>query len=203
MSSEVLDAARRLRSSLHALADRLTTTELDAASLHAAADAVDATHEQLDGDPMPRWWEGPADATPDGLRTYRRRSLFQGELHPFSNALRWHDATGPEGQLGYGFRVTVPALFEGPPRAVHGGYLAGLFDELLGAVQGRAPGGSGYTGRLTIRYRSFTPIAEELTFAGWVVRDVGRRIETHGTCYVGDRLCSEAEALFVRPSDRS
>ena len=83
---------------------------------------------------------------------------------------------------------------------MHGGYLAALFDELLGGVQGRAHGGGGYTGRLTIRYRALTPVDEPLVFTGWITEDKGRRIITAATCRTADdRLTAEAEGLFVRP----
>lgn len=200
MSSEVIAAAAELRAAVRDLAARTTGTELEAAALRDAADRVRDLTDGLTGPPLPRWWEGPADSSRNGLRSYRRRSLFQGELHPFSNRLEWVDAAGPEGEPGYGFRVIVPQLFEGAPGAVHGGYVSGLFDELLGAVQGLADGPSGYTARLTVRYRSFTPIERELRFSGWVAKQVGRRTETKATCHDGNTLCAEADGLFVRPA---
>ena len=49
--------------------------------------------------------------------------------------LDWKEHSGPNGEEGFKFHVTLSDLYEGPPQAVHGGYIAGLFDELLGAVQ--------------------------------------------------------------------
>jgi len=127
--------------------------------------------------------------------------MFQGALHPFSQHFEWQpEVAGPAGEPALAFEVTVPVLFEGPPRAVHGGYLAGLFDELLGAVQGKAEGGGGYTGRLTVRYRALTPVETPLVFTGWISSASGRRIETMATCRSGDTLCAEATGLFVRPA---
>lgn len=147
---------------------------------------------------MESWWQVDGDPVTD-LRAYRHRSIYQGALHPFSSAVRWIEADGPDGEPGRGFVVRVSDLFGGPPMAVHGGYVAGLFDELLGAVQGLTGGGTGYTAILTVRYRSMTPVDEDLTFRGWVTSDVGRRIHTHASCHAGDRLTAEAEGLFVRP----
>ena len=196
-------AAAELRTAVHELADRSVDAAPDVDALREASALVRAAAARLQGEPFPRWWEGPAvdDDERDGLRHYRHRSLFQGELHPFSPALDWTDGAGPEGTAGYRFRVTLSRLYEGPPAAVHGGYLAGLFDELLGAVQGLAAGGGGYTGRLIVRYRSLTPIEEELRFAGWIVSDTGRRIVTNATCHAGDRRCAEAVGLLVRPPE--
>ncbi len=148
------------------------------------------------------WWEGPAVPQDQlGLRAYRHRSLFQGALHPFSPTLRWIDVEPVADAPTLAFTVTLPPLYGGPPRAVHGGYLAGLFDELLGAVQGRARGGGGYTGRLTVRYRALTPIDEPLVFTGWITDDRDRRITTAATCTTADGgVTADAEGLFVRPS---
>lgn len=128
--------------------------------------------------------------------------MFQGELNPVSLHLRWADQPGPTGEPGLAANLSVDELHEGPPRSVHGGYLAGLFDEVLGSVQGRAPGGGGFTGRLVVRYRALTPLDEDLVIAGWVTSSIGRRILTRGTCTVVSTgiVTAEAEALFVRPA---
>lgn len=200
-SGGVKAAAADLRAAIHELAERTLTVQPDATQLREAASQVRSAAKALHGDSFPAWWDGPSVAHDDpSLRQYRHRSVFQGELHPFSPSLRWGDHAEIDGMPGYSFEVTLPQLFGGPPRAVHGGYLAGLFDELLGAVQSLAEGGGGYTGRLTVRYRSLTPIDELLTFRGWVTAETSRRIETRATCHAGERLCAEAEGLFVRPA---
>lgn len=198
------DAAADLRAAVHELSLRSTGSHPDAAALARAAALVRAAATELDGPVLPPWWDGPVDGGDLGLQAYRHRSLFQGELHPFSPALRWEDSPGPEGTPGRAFRVVLSRLVEGPPSSVHGGYVAGLFDELLGGVQGLAEGGGGYTARLTVRYRALTPIDTELRFAGWIVRDGGRRIVTEATCHAPEgTLTAEAEGLFVRPASRT
>ena len=54
--------------------------------------------------------------------------------------------------------------YEGPPSCVHGGIIALVFDEMLGAaaILERTPG---MTGTLTIRYSSPTPLRQELHLA--------------------------------------
>jgi acyl-coenzyme A thioesterase PaaI-like protein len=98
-------------------------------------------------------------------------------------------------QVMYG-RVTFGSAYEGPPGCVHGGYIAAAFDEVLGATQSFG-GRPGMTGRLTIHYRSPTPLRTELRFEGRVVEVSGRKTLTHGTLHAGDRLCAEAEGLFI------
>jgi len=53
------------------------------------------------------------------------------------------------------------------------------------------------TGRLTIHYRSPTPLRTELRFEGRVVEVSGRKTFTHGTLHADERLCAEAEGLFI------
>lgn len=197
----VLDAAAALRTAVHDLASASTGGRHDPAALAEAARLVSEAAAVLDGERLAPWWDGPAVAQDRlGLRAYRHRSLFQGPLHPFSPALTWIETDPVADAPTLAFTVTLSTLYEGPPRAVHGGYLAALFDELLGGVQGRARNGGGYTGRLTIRYRALTPVGEPLTFTGWITEDKGRRIATAATCRTADGgITAEAEGLFVRP----
>jgi len=53
------------------------------------------------------------------------------------------------------------------------------------------------TGTLTIRYRSPTPLYSELRLVGRTDRIDGRKVFTRGTLHAGDRLCVEAEGIFV------
>jgi acyl-coenzyme A thioesterase PaaI-like protein len=86
--------------------------------------------------------------------------------------------------------------YEGPPGHCHGGYVAAIFDEVLGMAQSLG-GRPGMTGTLTIRYRSPTPLHEDLRLRGWVDRVEGRKIFTLGTLHIGDKLCAEGEAVFI------
>jgi len=87
--------------------------------------------------------------------------------------------------------------YEGPPGCVHGGFIAAAFDEVLGFAQGLS-GQPGMTARLTVNYRSPSPLHEELRFTGRVDRVDGRKIYTLGEMRVPDgRLCAEAEGLFI------
>jgi acyl-coenzyme A thioesterase PaaI-like protein len=92
--------------------------------------------------------------------------------------------------------ATFGSAYEGPPGCVHGGYVAAAFDEVLGATQSLG-GRPGMTGRLAVSYRSPTPLNTELRFEGWVAKVEGRKTFTEGTLHAGDRLCAEAEGLFI------
>ena len=84
-----------------------------------------------------------------------------------------------EGLIG---RVFFDYQYEGPPGCVHGGVIALVFDELLGAVN-IAANSPGMTGTLTIRYRKPTPILTELRLvARYLGLATGARSERRARC---------------------
>ena len=92
--------------------------------------------------------------------------------------------------------ATFGAAYEGPPGYLHGGYLAAMFDDVLGAAQ-TATGNPGMTASLTVKYRQPAPLEREVLFHGWLESVDGRKIRARATAHVGEVLCAEAEVLFV------
>jgi acyl-coenzyme A thioesterase PaaI-like protein len=92
--------------------------------------------------------------------------------------------------------AVLGAAYEGPPGCVHGGIIAGLFDEVLG-VANIAAGVGAMTGTLTVVYRSPTPLYTELRLDARTETIAARKVRTAGTLHAGDRLCAEAEGTFV------
>jgi acyl-coenzyme A thioesterase PaaI-like protein len=92
---------------------------------------------------------------------------------------------------------TLDAPYTGPPGTVHGGVVALVLDELLGAVNA-CLGLGAYTGTLTIRYERPTPIGEELAFDAWVDRTEGRKVFTVGTIRADGGVTARAEGVFIR-----
>jgi acyl-coenzyme A thioesterase PaaI-like protein len=86
--------------------------------------------------------------------------------------------------------------YEGPPTCVHGGVIALVFDEMLGAANILA-GNPGMTGTLTIRYRKPTPLLTTLRLEARFMQRQGRKIFTTGAIYHGDVLTAEAEGIFI------
>lgn len=87
-------------------------------------------------------------------------------------------------------------IYEGPPNCVHGGLIAGVYDQILAyaaALLGRA----GPTAYLNIRYKVPSPLYRDLRFEAWVERTEGRKVFVQGSCYCDDQLLTEAEALFI------
>ncbi|HEY2224430.1 PaaI family thioesterase [Actinomycetospora sp.] len=104
------------------------------------------------------------------------------------------DELGDEHMTG---RVTFGRHFLGSNGVVHGGAIPLLFDDLLGrlAIVGDRP--RSRTASLHTDYRSVAPIDRTLLVAARVDRQEGRKIFLRGTLHDGDRLCAEAEGLFV------
>jgi acyl-coenzyme A thioesterase PaaI-like protein len=86
--------------------------------------------------------------------------------------------------------------YEGPPSCVHGGVIAMVFDEMLGAAN-ILSGNPAMTGTLTIRYRRPTPLRTALRLESRFVAREGRKIHTTGAIYHGDVLTAEAEGIFI------
>jgi acyl-coenzyme A thioesterase PaaI-like protein len=86
--------------------------------------------------------------------------------------------------------------YEGPPTCVHGGVIAEVFDEVMGAANIVADN-PGMTGTLTVRYRKPTPLRTELRIEARCLGRDGRKIRTWAGIYHGDLLTAEAEGIFI------
>ena len=86
--------------------------------------------------------------------------------------------------------------YEGPPTCVHGGVIALVFDELLGAAN-IAAGCPAMTGTLTIKYRKPTPLRTVLQLEARCLGRQGRKVTARGTISQGDLLLAEAEGIFI------
>lgn len=83
--------------------------------------------------------------------------------------------------------------------AVHGGALGLLFDSVLGLTAAVLTGSRRQrTAYLKINYRNIVPIEKELQFSSGIDSVEGRKIFVSGRLTDGDRVLTEADALFVR-----
>lgn len=92
--------------------------------------------------------------------------------------------------------ATFDHQYEGPPTCVHGGVIAMVFDEMLGAANIMA-GNPGMTGTLTITYRKPTPLRTPLRLEARFTGREGRKIRTYGAIFNGETLTAEAEGIFI------
>jgi hypothetical protein len=119
------------------------------------------------------------------------RSPVSGVSNPVAAPLRlWPDGDVTRGEATFG------AAYEGPPGIVHGGMVAGAFDELLGMAQ-VASGLAGFTGTLTVKFRAPTPLHTRIEYEGGVDRVDGRKIHAWGTSSAGGKVIGESEAIFI------
>jgi acyl-coenzyme A thioesterase PaaI-like protein len=114
-----------------------------------------------------------------------------GLANPVSPPLRlWVEGEAVMGEAIFG------EPFEGPPGHVHGGILAAVVDDVLGAVQS-ATGHPGMTARLAMHYHRPCKLHTSISFRGELVKVEGRKIFTHATISMGETLCAEADGLFI------
>jgi acyl-coenzyme A thioesterase PaaI-like protein len=183
----------RMGDGLRAIIHRLHSSGAPDAELAAVADELERLAARLQAFPGGSVYEGYHEATlaGSGPAGHFDHSPMLGRANPLAPPIRLM----AEGDVMVG-SATFGSAYEGPPGCVHGGYVAAAFDEVLGAAQSLG-GQPGMTGRLTISYRSPTPLNAELSFAGRVVKIEGRKTFTEGTLHAGERLCAEAEGLFI------
>jgi acyl-coenzyme A thioesterase PaaI-like protein len=201
--------SRRFAAELRRIIERLVTIDAPASELALGADAAAAFADRLEAEfPKRRSWYEVAEtavadmdvnaaeiATDRAEGGFFDRSPIVGLSNPLASPLKLEIAHGDDGPYVHG-AANFNAAYEGPPGNVHGGMVAAAFDEVLGMAQALS-GNAGFTGTLTIKYRSPTPLYEALTFRGWVTGTERRKIFTQGTCYAGDRLTAEAEGIFI------
>ena len=123
-------------------------------------------------------------------------SIGGGQLHPASVDVRYFKESG-ESVTG---EAVVDPMFAGPPERTHGGVVALIIDELMGALN-RMRGRQAYTGRLIVHYRAATPLGVPLRLRAWIDHTSGRKIVQHAEVHGPDGLCVNAEGLFILRAD--
>ena len=194
----IVDPARQSKRSLAAALRSLVADVVDrdleqSVALELLA-GIEDLRERAIGPRRPRYYEqGMGESAKVSFIDF---SAISGLAHPFAIPMLIEDAADPVGAPCIRARVTIGLAHEGPPHGVHGGVMAAIFDELLGHAQ-QVHKTLALTASLTIRYRSITPIDEELEFFAQVTHGTGRRWNGRATCTAGDKVTAEAEALFI------
>ncbi|HZM30531.1 MAG TPA: PaaI family thioesterase [Acidimicrobiales bacterium] len=183
----------RTGNALRGIVDRLHGSPAPAEELDAVATELERLADRLEAFPKRSVYEGFGEATLAGREPFAffDHSPMLGRANPLAPPISlWADGDVLWAEAHFG------SAYEGPPGCVHGGYVAAAFDEVLGSAQSLG-GRPGMTARLCIDYRSPTPLHTDLRFEARVTRMEGRKTFTRGTLHAGDRLCAEAEGLFV------
>lgn len=86
---------------------------------------------------------------------------------------------------------------EGPPAHAHGGSMAAVLDEAMGAAAWMA-GHQVLAAKLTVEFRRMLPLENEAMLEAWVERVEGRKVVTRGRLSdsAGEPY-AEAEGLFI------
>lgn len=202
-----------LADEVRALIEDVNRSAPDVDSLEAARGHVAAARAALESPDRRRWYEVPLDEIDEDLTIRLREeagdySLFRGGRNPLAPPLRVSAGVDSDGEPVVVGEVRLERSREGPPERVHGGMVAGIFDDVLSGAPGLVDAGPVVTGRLSVRYRRPTPLDVELRFEARVVRYSGRRLVARARCLAptadgGTEVTAEAEALFVAIPRRS
>ena len=186
-----------------------------AEQVHALTELMLRTAEGEDFESDLRWAEGQLQAVRDRLSRHARRAelnigrpndpadgrpyyvsgVLVGRHHPMYMPIELDTRDG----VTRG-RVSLDITWEGPPGCVHGGYIAHLFDCLMGQHNLNV-GIPGMTGSLSVRYRRPMPLHTELQLEARTERSTGRKIVTRARIEAGDELMAQAEGLFIIPEN--
>lgn len=194
---------RRLAAAMREVIDQLVSTTASREELAYAADRLEAFAARLAELPSGNAYEGFSESANAGQATAGSQPGDPEWSATFDHSpiIGLANPLSPPVELEYSgervlARVTFGAAYEGPPGCVHGGYVAAVFDEVLGAAQSLS-GDQGMTAHLGIDYRKPTPLGVPLTMEGWLDRRDGRKIYTLGAMYADGVLTAEAQGLFI------
>jgi acyl-coenzyme A thioesterase PaaI-like protein len=192
LKHRLADAVRRVVEDA-ALVDATAATSDD--QLEALIHAAERLADQLAGAPSHRAKGGLNYDDLSWESALLERSPVSGLSNPVAPPLRveqFDDNGVLHAHAVYG------AAYEGPPGHLHGGIVAGAFDEMVGVGQ-VASGGTGFTGTLSIKMRRPTPLHTRIDYEAGVSKVDGRKVTVWSTSTAnGETLC-EAEALMIAP----
>jgi acyl-coenzyme A thioesterase PaaI-like protein len=189
-------ASQRLADAMRRIIARLVVVRPPAEQLDRAAEAANQFADTLEDLPVrSKSWEiSEAGLQP---RDFVNHSPLSGLANPIAPPLKMSIIDDGDGEYHMEGTVTFGPAYEGPPGHCHGGFVAAMFDELLGFVQ-LAPG---FTAFLHVDYRRPTPLNKELQLRGWIESVEGRKRTIRGTCQLDGVLLTEAHGLFIAPRE--
>ena len=187
-------ARQRLASATRALNEKLVSTDIDPELAAALTEKIEDLTEELS---QAQQVNGLVDMARRGQRGTIDDVMGElvsvgGRSHPCSPELRWQEA--PNQIMG---TVRFSQAFEGPPGHVHGGWVAGVLDHLMGMTHVRT-GYPGMTGGLSVRYLKPTPLNQAIEVSAQATELDDKRTEVKAEMRFGETTTATAEAIFVR-----
>ncbi|MFP6579492.1 MAG: PaaI family thioesterase [Myxococcota bacterium] len=185
---------RRLATAMRRVIQGLIETDAPEKELAAAADALEAFGDRLEGHPQRHKYEGWAETSPAGnIGAFFDKSPIIGLSNPLAPPIRLEADSDRSRAFGF---VNFGTAYEGPPGCLHGGWVAASFDEVLGFANS-ITGNPGMTACLTVQYKKPTPLYTDLRFEATVDRVEGRKTFTHCELFAGETLTAHCEGLFI------
>jgi acyl-coenzyme A thioesterase PaaI-like protein len=187
-------ARQRLASATRALNEKLVSTDIDPELAAALTEKIEGLAAELS---QAQQVTGLVDMAKRGQRGTIDDVMGElvsvgGRSHPCSPELRWQEASN---------RITgtvkFSQAFEGPPGHVHGGWVAGVLDHLMGMTHVRT-GHPGMTGGLSVRYLKPTPLNQRIEVSAQATELDDKRTEVNAEMRFGETTTATAEAIFVR-----
>ena len=187
-------ARQRLASATRALNEKLVSTDIDPELAAALTEKIEGLAAELS---QAQQVTGLVDMAKRGQRGTIDDVMGElvsvgGRSHPCSPELRWQEA--PNRIIG---TVKFSQAFEGPPGHVHGGWVAGVLDHLMGMTHVRT-GHPGMTGGLSVRYLKPTPLNQVIEVSAQATELDDKRTEVKAEMRFGETTTATAEAIFVR-----
>ena len=187
-------ARQRLASAIRVLNEKLVSTDIDPELAAALTEKIEGLTAELS---QAQQVTGLVDMAKRGQRGTIDDVMGElvsvgGRSHPCSPELRWQEASNRiTGTVKFG------QAFEGPPGHVHGGWVAGVLDHLMGMTHVRT-GHPGMTGGLSVRYLKPTPLNQVIEVSAQATELDDKRTEVKAEMRFGETTTAKAEAIFVR-----
>jgi acyl-coenzyme A thioesterase PaaI-like protein len=186
-------ARRRLAEEIRALASATVLTTAGDEALEAALALVQQATGKLRTAMRSSRYEGVpglAPGSPDNGAIWENHAAF-GPSNPLAPPAKPEDHPGRVSAS-----VTFAKAWEGGPGSVYGGFIAAVFDGMLGRAVINA-GHLGVTRSLTVRYLRPTPLGAPLRIESVAGELVGRNVTVTGQLWHEETLTCEAEAVFT------
>ncbi len=198
-----------LAAAVRRLADDLVRADADDDTIDDLVRAVDAVRVRLGAESRPRDIDsrmerfidrmaGPSDDVEIGQEFI---SFLESPFSGTTNALAPADVVLRRTDDGVEATVIAGPAYEGAPGRAHGGFVAAIFDDVMGAVQRFLPY-NGYTRTLSIEYRRPFPLETPASIRAGLIDADETLFTVEATAEADGQTIATAVATFTRMDNR-
>ena len=192
-------ARRSVANALRALQEAVQTTGLSTQDLLSLSEGLTAQFDTVPKEPRlfgRKDWLAAKQYGGFGVM-HTEVTPIMGPCNPLSPGLSvWFEGDKVYGSVNYGW------MYEGVDNIAHGGWVAAVFDEFMGAAQALS-GKVGMTASLTTRYHKPTPLNKQLSLVAWLEEHDGRKTIVKAEMRDGETITASCDALFVLPGHKN